>query len=69
MQTILFLLMAVLGTALAAAVGTYYVSHNRLVKIRAADAEFLSLFLSLCSFGVVIVVVYFVFLDKVLMRM
>jgi len=69
MEALLFMLMIVLGIALAAAVGTYHVSHNRLVKTRASEPEFLSLFLSLCSFALVIVVVYFVFLDKVLIRM
>lgn len=68
MGVVLFMLMGVLGIALAAAVGTYYVSHNRLVKTRTANPEFLSLFLSLCSFALVIAAVYLVFLDRVLMR-
>ena len=68
MEVLLFMLMTVFGIALAAAVGTYYVSHNQLVKAHRPNPEFLSLFLSLCSFGLVIAVVYFVFLDKVLMR-
>jgi phosphotransferase system glucose/maltose/N-acetylglucosamine-specific IIC component len=69
MEALLFMLMVVLGIALVAAVGTYYVSHNQLVKAHRSEPEFLSLFLSLCSFAVVFVVFYFVFLDKVLMRM
>ena len=68
MEALLFMLMIVLGIALAAAVGTYHVSHNRLLKARASEPEFLSLFLSLCSFALVIAVVYLVFLDRVLIR-
>lgn len=67
MEALLFLLLIVLGAALATAVGTYYLSYNRLVRIHATNPELLSLFLSLCSFALVIVVVYFVFLDKVLL--
>lgn len=68
MEMLLFMLLVVLGIALAAAIGTYYVSHNQLVKVHQPNPEFLSLFLSLCTFGLVVVVVYFIFLDKVLMR-
>ena len=69
MEALLILLLIVLSTALAAAVGTYYVSHNQLVKSHTPNAEFMSLLLSLCSFALVIVVVYFIFLDKILMRL
>jgi hypothetical protein len=69
MEALLFMLMMVFGIALAAAVGTYYVSHNQLVKTHSHEPEFLSLFLSLCSFALVFVAVYFVFLDEVLMRL
>jgi hypothetical protein len=55
-----------LGAAMVAAIGTYYVSHRQLVKVRAVDAEFISLVLALFSFGTVIVVVYFALLDKLI---
>lgn len=68
MEVLLFMLMMVFGVALAAAVGTYYISHNQLVKARRPNPEFLSLFLSLCSFGLVIVVIYFIFLDNIISK-
>jgi hypothetical protein len=69
MEMLLVMLIVVLGIALAAAIGTYHVSHNQLVKAHQSNPEFLSLFLSLCSFALVIVVIYFVFLDKVLIQL
>ena len=59
-------MMGMLGAAMAAAVGTYHISHRQLVKARVVDAEFISLVLSLFSFGLVIVVIYFVLLDKLI---
>lgn len=68
MEAILFILVAVLGAAMAAAVGTYYLSHNALVKAHAMDSEFISLLLSLCSFGIVISVVYFTVLNNIISK-
>jgi hypothetical protein len=68
MEALLLMLILVLGVALAAAVGTYYVSHSQLVKAHSSNPEFLSLFLSLCTFGLVMVVVYFVFLDNIISK-
>jgi hypothetical protein len=68
-EVLFFLLLFVFGVALAAAIGTYYVSHNQLVKARHPNPEILSLLLSLCSFAIVMATVYFIFLDRVLMRL
>ncbi|HVV54047.1 MAG TPA: hypothetical protein VHC47_01910 [Mucilaginibacter sp.] len=50
---------------MAAAAGTFYISRNRLVKARVLNAEFISLLLSLCSFGLVISAVYLVLVDHI----
>ncbi|MGN6638975.1 MAG: hypothetical protein ACTHJ8_08685 [Mucilaginibacter sp.] len=68
MEAILFLLITVLGAAMAVAAGTYYLSHNALVKAHVIDPEFISLLLSLCSFGIVISVIYFTVLDNIISK-
>jgi hypothetical protein len=66
METLVLLMMGMLGAAVVAAVGTYHISHRQLVKARTVDAEFISLVLALFSFGAVIVVVYFMLLDRLI---
>lgn len=65
MEAMLYMLMATLCAAMAAAAGTFYISRNRLVKARVLNAEFISLLLSLCSFGLVISAVYLVLVDHI----
>ncbi|MBS1502489.1 MAG: hypothetical protein JST32_10535 [Bacteroidetes bacterium] len=65
METMLLMLMATLGAAMIVAAGTFFVSHNRLVKARVLNAEFISLLLSLISFGTVISVVYLVLIGHI----
>ena len=65
MGIILFLLLVMLALALAAAIGTYHLSHNQLMKVQNQNAKIISLFLSLCSFGAVIVIIYFILLYNV----
>jgi hypothetical protein len=65
MEAMLFTLIEILVAAMAAAAGTYYVSRNGLVKARVPDAEFISLILSLCSFGIVISVIYLTMVEHI----
>jgi len=64
MEALLVFFVIVFIVALAAAISTYYVSHNQLVKAHRPNPEFMSLFLSLCSFAAIIVVIYFVLLSN-----
>lgn len=65
METMLFMLMATLGSAMAVAGGTYYVSLKGLVRARVLNAEFISLVLSLCSFGAVISIAYLTLVEHI----
>ncbi|HVS93922.1 MAG TPA: hypothetical protein VHE59_17915 [Mucilaginibacter sp.] len=68
METMLFMRMATLGAAMIVAAGTFFVSHNRLVKARVLNAEFISLLLSLISFGTVISVVYLMLIGHIVSK-
>jgi hypothetical protein len=67
---ILFVYVAfMMGSAIAAGWGAFYVVENQLLKAGNKQPQFISLLASLFSFGITLTVIYFALLQKVMAEM